>query len=561
MSSSHSTEKRAPIPDLESELQMNLEIQTALNAILKVALDAITLEEQFHRTLELIFQLPWMRLEAKGCIYLVEGEPPKLVMKTHVGLPESVCSLCAQVPFGSCLCGQAIALNEVIFSSGVDCRHDRLYPGMEPHGHYCVPIVRGSQRLGLLNLYVQEGHQRSAIEERFMNSVADVLAGMIERSRVEQALWRSEERFELAVQATDIGIWDWDLRSNALHFSTHWKQILGYEDDEIEGRVEEWIVRLHPEDKDRALATVREFLEGNRSTYELVHRLRHKDGSYRWILARGGMVRDEAGKPCRFVGSHLDISEQKRVEKRLGDREASLMAARRLLEHLVPQGPYHSHGLLIQGSCFAADYAPGDFFDYFTLKDGSVMVVIADVSGHGIESALLMSSVQARLRSYAELSMNIEEILRRINTVLFQATEGNHFVTMLLLHIDPRSRTLTFANAGHPSGYLFNARGQVKHAMDSLSLPVALDLECDFPVSAPIPIESGDMILLITDGVLEARSPAGTYFGLHRTLEVVRKRLKSQSGVILDRLHKAIHVFTGTEEPQDDETIVLVRVR
>jgi phosphoserine phosphatase RsbU/P len=134
------------------------------------------------------------------------------------------------------------------------------------------------------------------------------------------------------------------------------------------------------------------------------------------------MVCDENGKPYRIVGSHLDITERKNVELRLMQREASLIADRNILDHLIPLDPYDSPGLLIQGSRFAADYAPGDYYDYFTLEDGSVLVVIADVSGHGIESALLMSSDQARLRSYAELSLSMEEILRRTNSVLFRST-------------------------------------------------------------------------------------------------------------------------------------------
>lgn len=155
----------------------------------------------------------------------------------------------------------------------------------------------------------------------------------------------------------------------------------------------------------------------------------------------------------------------------------------------------------------------------------------------------------------------MEEILRRTNSVLFRSTSEGQFVTIVIVHVDPRSRTLTFANAGHPLGYVFSAAGQLKFSLDSLSMPLALDLDTDFPVSGPILIESGDLIVLVTDGVLEARSGGGAFFGVHRTLQVVRDQVHTPTETILRSVHSATHDFTGTEAPQDDETIVLIKIR
>ena len=152
------------------------------------------------------------------------------------------------------------------------------------------------------------------------SSVRDISA----RKMAEQALRNSEERFYLAVRGSDAGIWDWDLRTDAVYFSPRWKSILGYEDDELQNDFEEWKYRLHPEDRDRALATVKTYLDGESGDYELEHRLQHKDGSYRWILARGAAVRDESGRPYRMVGSHVDITDRKHAEAEL---QAVLSAA------------------------------------------------------------------------------------------------------------------------------------------------------------------------------------------------------------------------------------------
>src|SRR6516165_452000 len=173
---------------LEHEVEQNLLIQQALNAILRIALEPISLDEQMHRVLGLILQLPWLALEWKGCIFLADEGAKALVMKAQVGMPAGVLSACARVPFGTCLCGQAVVAKEIVFASGLDTRHTICYPGIVPHGHYCAPIRSGERPLGVLALYVREGHRRSPTEERFLRAVADVLAGIIEHQRTQQRL-------------------------------------------------------------------------------------------------------------------------------------------------------------------------------------------------------------------------------------------------------------------------------------------------------------------------------------------------------------------------------------
>ena len=147
-----------------------------------------------------------------------------------------------------------------------------------------------------------------------------------ERSRIEVELRVSNERLDLALRGTTDGIWDWDLVTGQMYFSPRWKEMLGYADDEIGDRFKEWETRLHPEDRDRALAAFRDYFGGKRATFELEHRLRHKDGSYRWILSRGVAIWDEAGKPKRMAGSHVDLTERRRSEQALKESESKLRA-------------------------------------------------------------------------------------------------------------------------------------------------------------------------------------------------------------------------------------------
>jgi PAS domain S-box-containing protein len=136
------------------------------------------------------------------------------------------------------------------------------------------------------------------------------------------------ERLELVLQASNEGHWDWNLVTGEVYFSPRWKEMLGYRDNEIPNDVDEWRDRIHPDDLTAVELSLRLFLEGFSDTYELEHRLRHKNGSWRWILTRGTAVRDDGGQATRIVGAHQDVTDRRRVEQEVRRRDAILEAVR-----------------------------------------------------------------------------------------------------------------------------------------------------------------------------------------------------------------------------------------
>jgi diguanylate cyclase (GGDEF)-like protein/PAS domain S-box-containing protein len=138
-----------------------------------------------------------------------------------------------------------------------------------------------------------------------------------ERMKAEAALRVSEERYSLAVKGTNDGIWDWNLVTNECYLSPRWKSMLGFGEDEIGLNPNEWLNRVHPEDREQLKAAILAHLQNREPHFEHEHRMRHKDGSFRWILTRGITLRDASGTPTRMAGSQSDITDRKLAVERL----------------------------------------------------------------------------------------------------------------------------------------------------------------------------------------------------------------------------------------------------
>jgi PAS domain S-box-containing protein len=214
------------------------------------------------------------------------------------------------------------------------------------------------------------------------------------RRRAEDALRRSREQFELAVRGTNDGIWDWDLRDNSLFLSAKWKEQLGYTDDELPNIFATFEDNLHPDDKPRIMGFVDRYLKGEVQQYSLEFRMRHKDGSYRWILARGEAVRDDDGIPYRMAGSHTDITARK-------EEEARLLGMNQQLEEATARAE-------------SANVAKGEFLANMSHEIRTPMNGVI-----GVTELLLDTDLNEEQRRYAEMVRTSgEALLRLINDIL-----------------------------------------------------------------------------------------------------------------------------------------------
>lgn len=181
-----------------------------------------------------------------------------------------------------------------------------------------VVVLTGFSNADVAAQAVRQGAQDYLLKSEIdASSLRRAVRYAVERKAAQEALRASEERYALAVQGAHDGVWDWNLVTGETYFSRRWLEIIGCDDDSFECSPTSWWLRIHPDDHDQVRRDYEAHLADSTPHFETEYRIRHEDGSYRWALTRGIVVRDARGRPQRIAGSLTDITERKTVEEQL----------------------------------------------------------------------------------------------------------------------------------------------------------------------------------------------------------------------------------------------------
>ncbi len=296
------------------EVEIHRRDQEVVAAIMEISQAPIPLAEKLERSLSRLLSSHRLGFMNQGSIFLVDEDGEHLNMVAQQGLHEHLLSACSRVPFGHCLCGRAAQSEQIEFADAIDHRHDTVYDGIAPHGHYCVPIKSDGELLGVLNLYVPEGFQRDPAYEQFVSAVSDGIANMIRRDRAETGLEEAHKR-EIALRGVMENVGDCliihDFDGNILTFNRAAVNSFGYTPDELENM--SFADLMEEMDVDEYLRLWKTVTPDTPLTSE--YRFRRKDGSAFIMESQLGMFH-AALRPLMIVTAR-DITDRKKEEKRI----------------------------------------------------------------------------------------------------------------------------------------------------------------------------------------------------------------------------------------------------
>ncbi len=252
----------------------------------------------------------------------------------------------------------------------------------------------------------------------------------------------------------------------------------------------------------------------------------------------------------------LELAFEMQRQKEALEREVSI--AREVQRELLPRRFPDVEGLELAGVCIPAVGVGGDYFDFLVLPDDRVGLVIADVSGKGIPAALLMAGLQASVRSLARPGAHPCDINRALNEMLYRNSSAARYATLFFALYDPRGRELVYSNAGHHPPLHLAADGIAR--LSSGGIPIGLFPEADYGEGRRR-LDSGDLLVLFTDGVIEAPDPQDREFGGERLVRLLETHRDRPLPEICDAVVRDVTAWQGGGPSHDDITLLIARAR
>ena len=246
---------------------------------------------------------------------------------------------------------------------------------------------------------------------------------------------------------------------------------------------------------------------------------------------------------------------EERFERERMERELEL--ATEIQQSFQPSAPPIIEGYEFQGISFSCYEIGGDYYDFIQRHDGKMLVALGDVSGKGTAAALLMSSVHAAIHGQVAAKSPLPEIIRSVNQYLSANTPSNRFVTMFLAELDPTDGTLRYINAGHNPPLIGRVGGEVQQ-LDSGGFPLGIMPLAEYEIGET-KLESGEALVIYSDGVSEAANLKGEEFGMERLSEVVKQHRTATASGLRDKVESTLSMFTQTAPAGDDITLVIVK--
>jgi sigma-B regulation protein RsbU (phosphoserine phosphatase) len=256
-------------------------------------------------------------------------------------------------------------------------------------------------------------------------------------------------------------------------------------------------------------------------------------------------------------------TEQYEAVERAERLAEELRRAATMQQNLLPPEPVRERNVVVAGKNIPSFDVGGDYFDFIGAEDGLLFVGLGDVAGKGMAAAMLMMNLQASVRAQVETGRPLQEVMARLNRSIHQSVRGLRFVTLFVARIDTASGVVTYVNGGHNPPYVMRASGEIE-MLSAGGLLLGMFPEAEYE-QGTITLSAGDLLVIYSDGVTEARAPAGPgeevgeEFGEERLVEFLRAARDLPAEQLVDRLIGRIREFNGPAQLADDVTVAAIR--
>lgn len=383
-----------------------------------------------------------------------------------------------------------------------------------------------------------------------------MVSDMTEQKRAESERRRSRETISLlsrAVDQTADSVVITDRHGMIEYVNPAFEVITGYSRKEVVG-ITPAILKSGLHDKEFYNRLWDQILQGVDFHSTIVDR--KKSGELYWAEQTISPIKDSDGVISHFVSVCKDVTALRKEQ----ERELQLQMARNVQQRFYTGAMTRADGFDIASAIYPAKEACGDYLDVFSMPDGRTCIGIGDVSGHGLDSAMVMALTRAYVRSFAQVEADVAKILSCVNHMLLADLEDSRFVTMLLVCLDGNNRCMSYASAGHVPGFLMNGSGDIDHVLERSGPPLGLFPDSSF-ITSTIPLTSRHLMVLLTDGTTEMATLGDAEFGTEKeALEYVRAHRQDSANELVHGIYRAARSFAGDHPQQDDATGVVVHV-
>jgi sigma-B regulation protein RsbU (phosphoserine phosphatase) len=377
-----------------------------------------------------------------------------------------------------------------------------------------------------------------------------ILVDITERKLARDALHKSEEKFRRIVETAAEGFLLMDQDLIIVDVNDAYCRMIGYRREELIGKTP----------YDLATYEFQQYLRNNRESI-LAKEYRKfegscsaKDGHHVPILVHGNTLRDDHGNVIGNMAFITDMTEHKKALALAGEVQKSLL----------PQDKPQVPGLDIAGRNISCDEIGGDYFDFLGCRDsnkGPFSVVVGDISGHGVDSALLMTTARAFLRMRASQPGTISEIITAMNHHLYRdVLKTGRFMTLFYLTIDRKHKRLCWVRAGHDPALIYDPDRDDFEELKGSGVALGVNDKSDYKENRKTGLSNGQIICVGTDGIWEAANGDGEMFGKERVRDIIRRNAEADADTILNTVYDELHQFTIGQRVQDDITLVVIKV-